>query len=364
MRGESTQRVLTLRSSRFGVTSDGRPVEIFTLARAGGLEVSLISYGAAIQSIWAPDQRGERANVALGFAELRAYEAVGSAYLGASVGRYANRIAEGRFRLDGQTHQLSRNEGRHHLHGGWKGFDKKVWSAKPRTSEEEVAVLFACSSESGDEGYPGALEAEVTYALNADDTLTIRYRATASDPTIVNLTNHALFNLRGAGTILDHSLELDADAYTPVTPDMIPTGDIDPVKGTPMDFRSPHRIGDRIDTTFDQLVIGGGYDHNYVLSAPVSDAPTFAARLRDGQSGRTLEVWTTEPGIQLYTGNRLDGTLTGIGDVVYERFAGVALETQHFPDSPNHLQFPSTVLRPRDLYESITELRFQTVQRT
>lgn len=237
-----------------------------------------------------------------------------------------NRVAQGRFTLDGQTYQLSRNEGRHHLHGGSKGFDKKVWSTKPRTSADEVAVVFACSSESGDEGYPGALEAEVTYALTADDTLTIRYRATASDPTIVNLTNHALFNLRGAGTILDHSLDLGADAYTPVTREMIPTGDVDPVKGTHMDFRSPHRIGDRIDSTFDQLVIGGGYDHNYVLSAPASDAPTFAARLRDGQSGRTLEVWTTEPGIQLYTGNRLDGTLTGIGYVAYERFAGVALE--------------------------------------
>jgi aldose 1-epimerase len=341
------------------VTPAGEAVDIVTLSRERGVEASVITFGAAIQSLWAADWSGDRTNVVLGYPDLSGYEGSTSAYLGATVGRYANRIAEGRFTLDGKTHQLARNEGRHHLHGGRNGFDKKVWRPRTQVSAEEVSVTLARTSDDGEEGYPGALDVEVTYALRLDDTLAIRYRAVASEPTVVNLTNHALFNLAGTGTILDHSLQLSADAYTPVDSEMIPTGEIASVDGTPMDFRAPHRIRDRIAASFEQLTFGGGYDHNYVLSDRDPDAPAFAARLQDDKSGRSLEVWTREPGLQVYTGNRLDGTLTGVGGFVYERFAGIALETQKYPDSPNHDQFPSSVLHPSAPYESVTELRFK-----
>lgn len=353
----ASDSALSVRSNRFGITDRGEIVDAFTMGRRGGIEVSVIAYGATVQSLLAPDRRGHRANVVLGFADLAGYQAVNSAYLGATVGRYANRIAEGRFVLDGHEFQLSRNEGRHHLHGGSSGLDARVWERRPDISDGEVSVTFSYTSASGDEGYPGALDVAVTYALTHENTLAIRYRAKSDASTVVNLTNHSLFNLAGGGTILDHELELNADAYTPVDSEMIPTGEIASVRGTPMDFRSPRRIGERIDAPFDQLTIGRGYDHNYVLAAAASDAPAFAARLRDPRSGRTMEVWTTEPGLQLYTGNRLDGTLSGFGGVAYERFAGLALETQKYPDSPNHPHFPAAVLRPGELYESTTELR-------
>jgi aldose 1-epimerase len=314
------------------------------------VEISILTYGGVIQSIRVPDRSGKSANVVLGFSELDRYLAAGGAYLGAIVGRCANRIAHGELTLDGTVHRLSRNEGDNHLHGGHAGFDKKVWHARPRVGESEIALLLSYTSEDGDEGYPGRVDAEAVYSLTLDDVVRIELRAVTTQPTVVNLTTHSLFNLagEGRGTILEHELWLGADRYTPVDADLLPTGEIAPVAGTPMDFRRPATIGSRIGAS--------GYDHNFVLDAHDLSLP--AARLTDRRSGRVLEIRTTEPGMQVYTGGKLDGTLVGATGNVYERFAGVALETQRFPDSPNHAQFPTAVLRPGERYESTTELRF------
>jgi aldose 1-epimerase len=316
----------------FGMVQ-GASVDRYTLARAGGLEISILTYGGIVQSIRLPDGT----SVVLGFPELDGYLAAGDAYLGAIVGRCANRIARGELPLDGNVYRLSRNEGEHHLHGGVAGFDKKVWRARPRIGEREIAVVLAHTSEDDDEGYPGRVDVEAVYSLTLDDVVRIELRAATTKPTVVNLTTHSLFNLagEGRGTIFAHELTLAADRYTPVDAQLIPTGELAPVAGTPMDFRRPTEIGSRL---------GGDYDHNFVLNERV------AARLTDRGSGRSLEIRTTEPGLQLYTGGKLDGA--------YERFAGVALEPQRFPDSPHHAHFPSAVLRPGERYESTTELRF------
>jgi len=342
-------------------TVQGLDVDCYTLARAGGVEISILSYGGIIQSIRVPDRTGASENVVLGFSDLDDYLAAGDAYLGAIVGRCANRIAHGQFTLDGRAHRLTCNEGDNHLHGGHAGFDKKVWRARPRVGEREIAVVLSHTSEDGDEGYPGKVDVEVVYSLTLDNVVRIECRAVTTHATVVNLTSHSLFNLagEGRGTVLEHELWLEADRYTLVDPELIPTGELAPVAGTPMDFRRPAEIGSRIGETFDQLFLGSGYDHNFALDARDPSAP--AARLADGRSGRVLEISTTEPGIQLYTGGKLDGTLVGARGSVYQRFAGVALETQRFPDAPNHAHFPSAVLRPGERYESTTELRFSSV---
>jgi aldose 1-epimerase len=329
---------LRLESRPFGAVQ-GIPVDRYTLARAGGVEISILTYGGAVQSLRVPDG----ANVVLGFSELDGYLAAGDAYLGAIVGRCANRIAGGELPLDGTVYRLSRNERSHHLHGGVAGFDKKVWRAQPRSGEHEIAVVLSHTSEDGDEGYPGRVDVEAVYSLTLDDVVRIELRAVTTRPTVVNLTSHPMVNLagEGLGTILEHELQLDADRYTPVDAELIPTGELAPVAGTPMDFRGPAEIGSRL---------GGDYDHNFVLNG--HDAAM--ARLVDRRSGRALEVRTTEPGLQVYTGGKLDVASGG----AYERFAGVALEPQRFPDSPHHRHFPSAVLRPGERYESTTELRF------
>ncbi|HWP99126.1 MAG TPA: aldose epimerase family protein [Vicinamibacterales bacterium] len=344
----------------FGRTPDGTAVEAFTLASGRGVELQAITYGGIIVSLRAPDREGRAADVVLGYENLDGYLRDNSPYFGAIIGRYANRIGGARFTLDGHTYRLAANDGPNHLHGGLRGFDKRVWTAEPFERAAEAGVVLRYVSPDGEEGYPGRLEARVTYTLTARNELIVDYEATTDRPTVVNLTQHSYFNLTG-GTrdILGHELWIDADRYTPVDEGLIPTGELAPVEGTPFDFRKPMPIGARIDTPHPQLQRGRGYDHNFVLTGwRPGGEPRRVARLVDPSSGRTLEVATTEPGLQLYTGNFLDGRITGKGGRVYARRWGLCLETQHFPDSPNRPEFPSTVLRPGATYRSRTIFTF------
>ena len=341
----------------FGRAGD-RNVDIYTLTNAHGLEVRIMTYGAAIVSLKTPDRAGHLQNIVLGFDKLDPYVA-GVPYFGAVVGRYANRIAHGRFILDGKTYQLPTNNGPNSLHGGTKGFDKRVWAASPFESTQGPGLRLTYVSADGEEGYPGALTARVTYQLANDDTLSIAYHATTTAPTPVNLSNHSYFNLSGDPDrpILDHVLTIDADKFTPVDATLIPTGELRAVAGTPFDFRKPTAIGARIGGDDEQLKLGGGYDHNWVLTKPHEGALTTAALLSDPQSGRTVEVRTTQPGLQFYSGNFLDGKPAGSGTVFKHR-TGLCLETQHFPDSPNKPAFPSTILKPGQTYSEQTMLIF------
>ena len=345
-------------SAPFGTTPDGRSVDLYNLSN-GSATVAILTYGGIVRSVAVPDRRGVLANVVLGLPDLESY-VDRNPYFGCITGRYANRIARGRFTIDGVEHRLVTNDPPNHLHGGNVGFDGLVWRATELRDGSSVGLRLTHTSPAGDEGYPGTLEVEVDHLLSADDSIRIDYRARTDAPTIVNLTNHCLFNLagEGSGDVFDHRLVINADSYLPVDATQIPTGAIDTVAGTPMDFRTPRAIGDRMDDPgFEQLAIGHGYDHTWVLNR---DEPglVLAARAVDPASGRTLEVLTTEPGIQLYAGNLLDGTLLGTSGRPYGRGAGFALETQHFPDSPNHPEFPSTVLRPGERYASATVYRF------
>jgi aldose 1-epimerase len=354
----------------FGTLPDGRAVELFTLTNAHGVEVRTMTYGGIITVIRTPDRNGHLDDVVLGFDSLAGYLR-DSPYFGAIVGRYANRIAHGQFTLDGATYQLARNNGPNTLHGGVRGFDKVLWSGEPFRGDSGVGVTLRYASHDGEEGYPGNVVVRVTYTLTPRDELVIDYEATTDKATPINLSQHTYWNLHGGGggggrgDILDHQLTLDASAFTPVDSTLIPTGDVTPVAGTPFDFRVATPVGARIEQHHDQLRYGRGYDHNWVLWVRDrgESADLFhAARLVDPGSGRALDVRTTEPGIQFYSGNFLDGTIKGKGGRVYGHRAGLCLETQHFPDSPNHPRFPSTILRPGDTYRSRTTFAFSVVR--
>lgn len=344
----------------FGTTPDGEPVDIITLRSPSGIELDVSTYGGIVTRLLAPDRDGELADIVLGHEWLEAYLA-GTPYFGAIVGRYGNRIAGGRFTLEGAEYALATNNGPNHLHGGERGFDKVVWNAEPYSNDSEAGVVLTYVSPDGDEGYPGELSVRVTYTLTTTGDLRIDYKATTDAPTVVNLTHHGYWNLagHGAGDILGHELTVHADRFTPVDEGLIPIGGLRSVEATPFDFRKATAIGDRIEADDEQLTFGGGYDHNFVLNGWEDDgALRSAAFLRDPVSGRMMEVLTTEPGLQFYSGNFLDGTDMGKGGVVYEHRNGLCLETQHFPDSPNQPGFPSTVLRPGETYRSTTVYRF------
>jgi aldose 1-epimerase len=346
----------------FGKLPDGTPVFEYTLTNAKNMSVGVLNYGGIITSIKVPDRSGNVDNVVLGFRNIDDYAAK-NPYFGVITGRYANRIADAKFTLDGKQYTLAANNGPNSLHGGVKGFDKQIWQVKEVPGSDSVGLELAYVSPDGDEGYPGNLDVKVTYTLNDKNEFRIDYAATTDKATVVNLTSHSYFNLagNGSGTILDHKLTINADKYTPVSATLIPTG-IASVEGTPLDFRQPTRIGDRIRDGDEQLVYGRGYDHNWVLSRPNDGSLALAARLEDAKTGRILEISTTEPGIQFYAGNFLDGTLVGSAGKMYRQGDGLCLETQHFPDSPNHPDFPSTVLKPGEVYKTSTVHRFFTDQ--
>ncbi len=345
--------------SPFGKTPDGEEVSLFTLADSA-LQVQLMTYGAHTVSIEAPDRNGKRIDVVLGFNTLDGFLADASTHMGGTIGRYGNRIAKGTFSLDGKQFHLDLNNNGNTLHGGKVGFDRKNWTARVVLN----GVEFTLVSPDGDMGFPGTLTAHVRYTL-VGNKLRLDYTATTDKPTVVNLTNHSYFNLAGSGTVLDNVLTLNADRYTPVDAELIPTGELAPVAGTPFDFQQPTVVGKRIHEDNPQLKLGGGggYDHNYVLKpASTPGALRLAAVVTDPASGRTLKVSTTEPGVQFYTSNSLVGPLKGRDGAIYSKYSGLCLETEHFPDSPNHPAFPSTTLTPGHTYHSSTVLEFTTTR--
>jgi aldose 1-epimerase len=335
---------------------DGTAVHRYTLA-AERITASILTYGGIIDRLETPDAHGMRANVVLGYADVAGYARGNKPYFGALIGRYANRIARGRFTLDGHAYALALNDGPNTLHGGARGFDKVVWTVEA-ASPSQLDLRYV--SAAGEEGYPGALDARVSYALDGDNGLRITYSATADAPTVVNLTNHSYFNLagEGSGDILGHVMRIAASHFAPIDSGGIPTGELAPVDGTAFDFRTPQPIGARIRDGHPQLVAGRGYDHNWVLDRCAAEPLAHAATVYDPAGGRCLDVFTTEPGLQFYSGNFLDATEVGSSGRTYRQSAGFALETQHFPDAPNHPSFPSTVLRPGQRFESQTVFRF------
>ena len=344
----------------FGTLADGRPVDLYVL-RSAQVELSVISYGAIVTSVRTPCRRGRMANVVLGYDTVTPYLS-DDAYLGAVIGRYANRIAHGRFQLNGATYQLETNDGVHHLHGGTQGFGRQLWCGEPILGTETSGVRFTRISPAGEDAYPGTVSVEITYLLSADGVVTLRYHATTDAPTPLNLTQHSYFNLSGDSdrSILGHELTIHADRYTPVDTTLIPEGHSEPAKGTPFDLRAPRRIGDQLASSHEQLCRGMGFDHNWVLADAAPCVVRSAARLHDPRTGRSLEIATSQPGIQCYTGQRLgNGTAASPGR--FPRYAGLCLETQHFPDSPNKPGFPSTVLRPGAEYRSRTVFAFGVV---
>ena len=348
-----------IRKESFGKMPDGADVEIFTLTNKNGIEMRIMTYGGIVVSLRTPDRKGTMEDVVLGFENLTDYFKE-HPYFGALVGRYGNRIGKGKFKLGGTEYKLAINNGENHLHGGLKGFDKVLWSPKTSDTDTTCSLELSYTSKDGEEGYPGTLKTTVTYTLNDQNEVQIEYKATTDKETVVNLTNHTYFNLRGAGEgeILSTELMINADGFTPVDAGLIPTGVIKPVKDTPFDFTKPKPIGRNImDDSNEQIKFGGGYDHNFVLNKGAGGF-TKAAEAFDSKSGRVLEVATTEPGVQFYTGNFLDGKLLGKGNKAYGKRYAFCLETQHYPDSPNKPQFPSTVLRPGEEYKSRTVWKF------
>ncbi len=345
----------------FGTLPDGTAVELFTLRNASGMEVKVTNYGGIITELKVPDRDGKLDDITLGYSSVDGY-LKSSPYFGALIGRYGNRIGKAQFKLDGKTYKLPANDGPNTLHGGTTGFDKVVWNAEPFERDGERGLVLTYTSPDGDQGFPGTLETRVTYTLTDKNELAFDYHATTDKPTVVNLTQHAYFNLAGdgSGDILGHELTINADRYTPVDSGLIPTGELASVEGTPFDFRTKTAIGARIDADDEQIKRGGGYDHNYVLNRS-GDGLELAARVEEPKTGRVMEVHTTEPGLQFYSGNFLDGTITGKNGHVYNKRNGICLETQHYPDSPNQSSFPSTTLNPGETYTSRTVYTFSTM---
>jgi aldose 1-epimerase len=344
-------------SQEFGTMTDGHHVQIYKLTNKNGMEADITNFGAIVQSLKVPDKSGKLTDVALGYDKLEDYVTDKSSF-GSTIGRYGNRIAHGKFTLDGHTYTLAKNDGENSLHGGLKGFNKKVWTAR----QEGDSLVLSYLSKDGEEGYPGNLNVTVTFTVTDDNELKIQYDATTDKDTVLNLTNHSYFNLSGqdAGEILGHELMLKADKFTPVNSVLIPTGELRDVKGTPLDFTKSTAIGARIGASDEQLKFGKGYDHNFVLNGGITKTPRLAAEVYDPKSGRIMQVLTTEPGIQFYTGNFLDGTVHGKGGHVYNFRNALCLETQHYPDSPNQSNFPTTELKPGGKYHTITIFKFSS----
>lgn len=338
----------------FGELADGTEIHRWSLEN-GGTRLKVLSYGGIVQSLEVPDRHGRYADVCLGFARIEEYVAA-SPYFGALIGRYGNRIGKGRYTLDGETYQLSVDDGENSLHGGAEGFDRRVWDIEPFTDGTDVGLRLSYTSADGEMGHPGTLRTKVTYTLTEQGDWRIDYEATTDRATVVNLTSHVYWNLAGAGsgTIEGHELQLAASRYTPTDPGLIPTGEVAPVEGTPFDFRAAKPIGRDLRAGHPQLLAAKGYDHNWVLDKGVTAEPEPVATLHDPSSGRTLRIATSEPGLQFYSGNFLDGTLVGPGGRSYRQGDALCLETQHYPDSPNHPSFPSTVLRPGETYRTTT----------
>ena len=343
----------------FGKTTTGTPVELYTLRNQHGMEARIATYGGTVTSLTAPDRNGHYADVVLGYDTLPGYQK-GTAYFGSLIGRYGNRIAHGQFMLDGARYTLATNNGPNALHGGRVGFDKVVWTvAQAKVTPQGAELALTYTSRDGEEGYPGNLQVKAVYTLTEDNSLRLEYTASTDKDTLVNLTQHSYFNLRGHGDVLGHVLQIDAREFTPVDGTLIPTGELRPVAGTPFDFRQPTAIGARIGQDDQQLKFGRGYDHNWVITKP-SGALAVIATVYEPETGRVLEVSSTEPGVQFYSGNFLDGTDQGKGGQVYAQHAGLALEPQHFPDSPNHSNFPPVVLQPGKTYHNTIAYHFST----
>lgn len=352
MSGNASASIAT---APFGKTEDGTEIQLYTMTNSRGAVCKMMNYGATVTELQMPDRNGKIGDVILGFDRLDPY--LGKiGYLGATIGRVGNRIAKGRFTLDGKTYTLATNDGPNHLHGGNTGFDKRIWQAEPKETSDGPSIVFRYTSPDGEEGYPGTLKAQVTYTLTNENELRIDYVATTDHATPINLTNHTYFNLGGGGSVLNEELTLNSDHYTPVDDTLIPTGEIAPVAGTPMDFRKAKPIGRDLGQLTNKPQ---GYDHNFVVRRP-GHGMRWAAKVYDPASGREMEVLTDQPGIQFYSGNFLDGTLTGRNGVVYRQHDALCLETQHYPDSPNEPKFPNAILRPGETYRTSTIYRFTT----
>lgn len=354
---------LTNERVAFGKTNDGTPVEKYVLRNSHGVEATVITYGGILQSLIVPDKNGMTADIVLGFDDVQGYQKNGNVYFGATIGRFGNRLAGGAFELDGKRYQVPQNDKDNSLHGGPQGFDKRVWKAEPSNGKDSVGVTLTYLSADGEMGFPGNLKTDVTYSLNDQNELRIDYKASTDKPTVLNLTNHSYFNLAGAGNgdILKQVATLHASRYTPVTAKLIPTGELAPVAGTPMDFTKPTPIGTHIKADHPQLKFAepkqGGFDFNWVLDAK-GDVSKLAAEVQDPQSGRRLQLYTSEPGVQFYTSNFLDGTIKGKQGKVYPHWSAFTLETQHYPDSPNQPSFPTTRLDPGQTYTQTMVLKF------
>ena len=349
------------KKSSFGKTPDGEPVDLYTLTNKNGVEAAITTFGGSVVSLKVPDRSGKLGDVVLGFDSVDGY-ANNTSYIGALIGRYGNRIGHAQFKLEGKTYTLAKNNGENTLHGGIKGFNKAVWTAKEVSAKDGQALELTYLSKDGEEGFPGNLYVRVIYTLTDSNALKMDYSATTDKDTVLNLTNHSYFNLAGPGSeeVLSHVLMIEADKFTPVDSGLIPTGELRDVAGTPFDFRKPTAMGARINADDEQIKLGGGYDHNFVLRRKLGDPISLAARVVEPTTGRVVEVWTTEPGVQFYTGNFLDGSLKGKGGISYTKRSAFCLETQHFPDSPNKPKFPSTELKPGERYDTTTIYKFST----
>jgi aldose 1-epimerase len=356
---EKGKAQMNIEKEQFGTTLDGKKVDIYTLTNANGCEVKITNYGGIVVSLTVPDKTGKIGDVVLGYDKLDGYIKDNSPYFGALIGRYGNRIGKAKFELNGKTYNLAANNGENHLHGGVKGFDKVVWDAKEIKQNDAVGLELNYLSKDGEEGYPGNLNVTVKYLWTNNNELKIEYAATTDKDTVVNLTHHSYFNLAGKGNILKHELMINADKFTPVDEGLIPTGELRSVQGTPMDFTKPTAVGARIEQDDEQLKFGLGYDHNWALN-DYDGSLKKVASVYEPTSGRVMEVYTTEPGLQFYSGNFLDGTITGKGGTVYKHRTGLCLETQHFPDSPNKPDFLSTTLKPGEKYSTTTIYKFKT----